>query len=152
MCCNDDCDCDKKEKVVLTIYRGDDTTFGGDKPITVYLPKTMDLDGMSATFTFQGLVKTIGSDEFVDHSFTISFTAAETESFYPGLGIGTLRLFDTEGKQCIASKFVVDVRLHKVEDSDVNATPPNTRSVAVFIKGDTLMFVPNILTWKFCPC
>ena len=152
MCCNDNCDCDKKEKVVLTIYRGDDTTFGDDKPITVHLPDTMELEGMSATFTFQGLVKRIESGDFKDHSFEIAFTAAETESFLPGLGIGTLRLFDPQGRQCIASKFVVDVRIHKVEDSDVNATPPNTRSVAVFIKGDTLMFVPNILTWQFCPC
>lgn len=136
---------------VLTIYRGDDTRFNGDDPIKVFLPETMELEGLSASLTFQGLVKTIPSGEIVDHSFGIAFTAAETNAFLPGLNLAVLRLFDSEGRQCIAAKIKVDVRIHKVDDSDVNATPPNTHSVSVFIKGDALVFVPNIVTWSFAP-
>lgn len=103
---------------MLAIYRGEDTDFAGAEPLQVKIDTDLDLSGgYTAELLFGSVVKTFDAEEVETKTLGLSFTAAETSSFFPGRGFATVKVYDPEGRVAILKRFVIDVRFRDYSDS-----------------------------------
>lgn len=110
---------------MIAIYRGEDTDFAGQEPIQVKINTPLDLTGYTADILFGSIVKHFEAEEVGTKTLRLSFTAAETSTFFPGRGYASIKVFDTEGRVAILKRFVIDVRFRAYDKM-----PPSMVDVA----------------------
>ena len=103
---------------VITIYRGEDTDFAGAQPIPVSFTTDLDVTGFTAEIYFGSVIKTFTPEEVQTKTLGLVYSAKETESFFPGKGWATLKLYDMEGRVRIQKRFVIDVKFRYGEAKD----------------------------------
>lgn len=123
---------------MIAIYRGEDTDFAGQEPIQVKIITPFDLMGYTADIMFGSITKHFESEEVATKTLGLSYTAAETSTFFPGRGFASIKVYDTEGRVAILKRFVIDVRfrpydkapISNVEVSELIHSFENLRAVA----------------------
>lgn len=106
---------------MIAIYRGEDTDFAGAEPIQIKLDTDLDLTGYTAELYFGSIVKTFESEDVEKKVLPLSYTAAETSTFFPGRGYATIKVYDPDGRTAILKRFIIDVRFRKCHDAPLDA-------------------------------
>lgn len=107
---------------MIAIYRDEDTDFAGAEPIQIKINTPLDLTGYTAKILFGSVVKDYGAEEVGTKTLGLSFTAAESASFFPGRGFASVKVFDTEGRVAILKRFVIDVRFRSEDSAPISFT------------------------------
>lgn len=81
---------------MITLFRGDDTTFKGEKRLRVTISTRVSLAGCSAEFELCGLVKRI--PDISTGTFYVTITGDETRKMPCGVHNAVLRAYDDEGR------------------------------------------------------
>ena len=82
---------------MITIFRGDDTTFKGEKRLRVTINTRVSLVGCCAEFELCGVVKRI--QDVSTGTFYISLTAEDTAKMPVGVHSAVLRVYDDESRR-----------------------------------------------------
>lgn len=94
---------------MLTIFRGDDTSFGDfERKVCIYLKTTQDLTGWSASFQLIDNIKTFS--DLTNGYVAFSYSAAETNEFPLGQTQATLKIYDSNGRVRSLKKVDVEVQ------------------------------------------
>lgn len=92
----------------ITVYKGDDTTFKGEKRLRVTIDTRVSLAGCSAEFELCGLVKRI--PDISTGTFYVNITGDETRRMPCGTHNAVLRAYDDEGRcRTISNSIRVEV-------------------------------------------
>lgn len=105
---------------MIAIYRGEDTDFAGQEPIQVKIITPFDLTGYTADIMFGSIVKHFESEEVATKTLGLSYTAAETATFFPGRGFAAVKVYDTESRVAILKRFVIDVRFRPYDKAPIS--------------------------------
>ena len=105
---------------MIAIYRGEDTDFAGSPPIKIKIDTDLDLTGYTSEILFGSVVKKFGEEDTGAKILPLSFTAEETNGFFPGRGYATVKVYDTDDRVAILKRFVIDVRFRSVDCSKEN--------------------------------
>ncbi len=89
--------CGKGNAHMVTLYRGDDTTFKGVRRLRVTVSSKTSLAGCSATFELCGVVKHI--PDVSTGSFYLPLTGEDTARMPVGVHTATLRVYDEESRR-----------------------------------------------------
>lgn len=104
---------------MIIIYRGEDTDFANQEPIQVKLKTSLDLTGYTADILFGSIIKHYETGDVASKILPLSFSAAETASFFPGKGFASVKVYDPEGRVAILKRFVMDVKFRHYGDSRI---------------------------------
>ena len=96
---------------MLVVYMGQDTEFANASPLEVEVDTKLNLEGFTAKIKFFGITKNFATEIVQTKKLPLSYTAAETKTFFPGLNYADLYLFDSEGRQAIYRKIEIAVKL-----------------------------------------
>ena len=107
-----------KEREMIAIYRGEDTDFAGAPPIKIKIATDLDLTGYTSELLFGNVVKKFDESDTAAKVLPLSFTAEETNGFFPGRGYATVKVYDTHGRVAVLKRFVIDVRFRSVDRID----------------------------------
>jgi len=116
---------------MLVVYMGQDTEFANASPLEVEVDTKLNLEGFTAEIKFFGITKNFPTEIVQTKKLPLSYTAAETKTFFPGLNFADLYLFDTEGRQAIYRKIKIAVKLSG--DNAVDYIEAD-RAAAIFAK------------------
>ncbi len=111
---------------MITLFRGDDTAFGGAKSLRVTIETKESLAGCCAEFGVCGVVKRVR--DVSTGTFLLSFTGEDTAKMPLGEHVATLRVFDDESRRRTVSN-TIRVRVTERVDLVYN----NEQSVNVSI-------------------
>ena len=128
---------------MLVVYIGQDTEFANASPLDVDVDTKLNLEGFTAEIKFFGITKTFSTEIVQTKKLPLSYTAAETKTFFPGLNFADLYLFDTEGRQAIYSKIQIAVKLSG--DNAVDYIEANTASARYAKLKEIAAELPNVL-------
>lgn len=94
---------------MLTIFRGDDTSYGDfERKVCIYIKTTQDLTGWTASFQLVDNIKTF--PDLTSGYVAFSYTAEETNEFPLGQTYGILKIRDSKGQTRTLKKIEVDVQ------------------------------------------
>ena len=85
------------EETMISLFRGDDTTFMGEKRLRITIDTRISLIGCSAEFELCGIVKRI--PDISTGTFYLYLTGEDTARMPLGFHTATLRAYDPEGRR-----------------------------------------------------
>ena len=100
---------------MITLYRGDDTTFRGVKRLRVTIESKESLAGCSATFEVCGVVKHV--PDVSTGSFWLSLTGEDTARMPLGAHAATLRVWDAESRRRTVSNTIMVCVTERIGDA-----------------------------------
>ena len=100
---------------MITLYRGDDTTFKGVKRLRVTIESKESLAGCSATFEVCGVVKHV--PDVSTGSFYLSLTGEDTAKMPLGTHTATLRVYDDESRRRTVANTIMVCVTERIGDA-----------------------------------
>ncbi len=100
---------------MITLYRGDDTTFKGVKRLRVTIESKTSLAGCSATFEVCGVVKHV--PDVSTGSFYLSLTGEDTAKMPLGTHTATLRVYDDESRRRTVANTIMVCVTERIGDA-----------------------------------
>ena len=100
---------------MITLYRGDDTTFKGVKRLRVTIESKESLAGCSATFEVCGVVKHV--PDVSTGSFYLSLTGEDTAKMPLGAHVATLRVYDDESRRRTVANTIMVCVTERIGDA-----------------------------------
>ena len=100
---------------MITLYRGDDTTFKGVKRLRVTIESKTSLAGCSATFEVCGVVKHV--PDVSTGSFYLSLTGEDTAKMPLGTHVATLRVYDDESRRRTVTNTIMVCVTERIGDA-----------------------------------
>ena len=93
---------------MLVIYKGEDSTFNGNKRPVITLISPHDIEGYTATFDFFNLHQEFSAEQVSKKKLPLTYTAEQTKTLPFGMNYATL-VFKSPGKLTETVKLVIGV-------------------------------------------